>query len=134
MTSPDLRYASAKGRWVVAATVLGSAMTFIDSTSVNIALPAIGREFHSGLSELQWVSNAYTLTLAGLLLLGGALGDKFGRRRLFQMGTVWFAAASLLCVVAPSAPLLIAARSLQGVGAALLTPASLAILQASFTS
>ena len=108
MTSPQLRYDSATGRWVVAATVLGSAMASIDATSVNIALPAIGRDFHAGLTELQWVSNAYTLTLAGLLLLGGALGDRFGRRRLFQIGTVWFAAASLLCGVAPSAELLIA--------------------------
>jgi EmrB/QacA subfamily drug resistance transporter len=134
MTSPQLTYSSATGRWVVAATVLGSAMASIDATSVNIALPAIGHDFHAGLTELQWVSNAYTLTLAGLLLLGGALGDRFGRRRLFQIGTVWFAAGSLLCGLAPSAELLIAFRGLQGVGAALLTPASLAILQASFTS
>jgi EmrB/QacA subfamily drug resistance transporter len=107
-------------------------MAAIDATVVGIALPAIGKDFHSGVTELQWVSNAYTLTLAGLLLLGGALGDRFGRRRLFQIGTIWFASASLLCGVAPSAGLLIAARGLQGVGAALLTPGSLAILQASF--
>jgi EmrB/QacA subfamily drug resistance transporter len=133
MTSPQLRYATATGKWVLTATVLGSAMAGIDATAVGIALPAIGREFHSGVTELQWVSNAYTLTLAGLLLLGGALGDRFGRRRLFMIGTVWFAAASFLCGVAPSAELLIAARGLQGVGAALLTPGSLAILEASFT-
>ncbi len=107
-------------------------MTGIDATVVGIALPRIGRQFDSGLGELQWVSNAYVLALAGLLLLGGALGDRLGRRRVFQIGIVWFAVASLLCGIAPSAPLLIAARGLQGVGAALLTPASLAILQASF--
>lgn len=128
-----LRYSSPPGRWVVAATVLGSGMAGIDATVVGIALPRIGHQFHVGLSELQWISNAYTLALAGLLLLGGALGDRLGRRRMFQLGTVTFAVASLLCGLAPSAPLLIAARGVQGVGAAMLTPGSLAILQASFT-
>jgi EmrB/QacA subfamily drug resistance transporter len=118
---------------VVIATVLGSAMASIDATVVGIALPTIGRQFHAGLAELQWVSNAYTLTLAGLLLLGGALGDRFGRRRVFEIGTAWFALASLLCGVAPNAATLVAARALQGIGAALLIPGSLAILQASFT-
>ncbi|MBO0731810.1 MAG: DHA2 family efflux MFS transporter permease subunit [Acidimicrobiaceae bacterium] len=127
-----LRLSTARGRWVVAATVLGSAMAAIDATVVGIALPTIGRQFHAGLSELQWVTNAYTLTLAGLLLLGGSLGDRFGRRRLFVIGTVWFATASLLCGLAPNAPVLIATRALQGVGGALLTPGSLAILEASF--
>jgi EmrB/QacA subfamily drug resistance transporter len=116
----------------VAATVLGSAMAGIDATVVGIALPTIGRAFHAGVSELQWVTNAYTLTLAGLLLLGGSLGDRYGRRRVFQFGTAWFAIASLLCGVAPDSAALIGARALQGVGAALLTPGSLAILQASF--
>ena len=114
--------------------MLGSAIAGIDATVVGIALPRIGRQFHAGLGELQWISNAYTLALAGLLLLGGALGDRLGRRRVFLVGTVWFAVASLLCGVAPTAPLLIGARGLQGVGAALLVPASLAILEASFTS
>jgi len=123
---------SGPGRWVVAATVLGSGMASIDATVVGIALPTIGRQFHADVTELQWVTNAYTLTLAGLLLLGGSLGDRFGRRRLFMLGTVWFAVASMLCGLAPSAQALIAARALQGVGAALLTPGSLAILQASF--
>jgi EmrB/QacA subfamily drug resistance transporter len=118
---------------VVTATVLGSAMASIDATVVGIALPTIGREFHTGLAELQWVSNAYTLTLAGLLLLGGALGDRLGRRRVFEFGTAWFALGSLLCGVAPNAATLVGARALQGVGAALLTPGSLAILQASFS-
>ena len=107
-------------------------MAGIDATVVGIALPRIGRQFHAGLSELQWVSNAYTLALAGLLLLGGSLGDRLGRKRMFLIGTVWFAVTSLLCGIAPSAPLLITARGLQGVGAALLTPGSLAILEASF--
>ena len=133
VTAPSpLLYRSARGRWVVAATVLGSAMAGIDATVVGIALPTIGRSFHAGVSELQWVTNAYTLTLAGLLLLGGSLGDRYGRRRVFEIGTAWFALASLLCAIAPDAPALIGARALQGVGAALLTPGSLAILQASF--
>ena len=127
-----LRLKSARGRWVVASTVLGSGMAALDATVVGIALPAIGRNFHTGVSALQWVVDAYTLTLAGLLLLGGTLGDSYGRRKLFVIGTVWFAAASLLCGVAPDAGVLIAARALQGVGGALLTPGSLAILQASF--
>lgn len=131
-SAPALVYRSARGRWVVAATVLGSAMAAIDATVVGIALPTIGRSFHAGVTELQWVTNAYTLTLAGLLLLGGSLGDRYGRRKVFQIGTAWFALASLICAVAPDAPALIAARALQGVGAALLTPGSLAILQASF--
>src|SRR5215813_13226396 len=128
----DLTYDSPRGRWVVAATVLGSAMASIDATVVGIALPAIGRDFDTGLAALQWVVTAYTLTLAGLLLVGGALGDRYGRRRIFLIGVIWFAAASLLCGVAPTAGVLIAARALQGVGGALLVPGSLAILQASF--
>jgi EmrB/QacA subfamily drug resistance transporter len=127
-----LRYSSARGRWVLLATVLGSAMASIDATVVGIALPAIGRDFHSSLATLQWVVTAYTLTLAGLLLFAGALGDKYGRKRVFIWGVVWFAVASLLCGIAPDAPVLIAARAVQGIGAALLTPGSLAIIEASF--
>jgi len=127
-----LRYASAQGRWVLLATVLGSSMASIDATVVGIALPAIGHDFHASLSTLQWVVTAYTLTLAGLLLFAGALGDKYGRKRFFVIGVIWFAVASLLCAVAPDAPFLIAARAVQGIGAALLTPGSLAILEASF--
>ena len=127
-----LRYATSAGRWVVAATVLGSGMATLDATVVGIALPTIGRDFHMGVADLQWVTNAYTLTLAGLLLLGGALGDRLGRRLVFVWGTVWFAVASLICGLAPDGPALIAARAFQGVGAALLTPGSLAILEASF--
>jgi EmrB/QacA subfamily drug resistance transporter len=130
--SDKLAYASGRGRWVVAATVLGSAIASIDATVVGIALPAIGREFDSGLATLQWVVTAYTLTLASLLLVGGALGDRYGRRRVFTVGVVWFALASALCGIATAPAILIAARALQGVGAALLTPGSLAILEASF--
>jgi EmrB/QacA subfamily drug resistance transporter len=127
-----LRYSSARGRWVLLATVLGSAMASIDATVVGIALPAIGHDFHASLATLQWVVTAYTLTLAGLLLFAGALGDKYGRKRVFIWGVVWFAVASALCGIAPDAPVLIAARAVQGIGAALLTPGSLAIIEASF--
>src|SRR6266536_6634872 len=119
---PDLRLSTAPGRWVVAATVLGSGMAALDATVVGIALPTIGREFHAEVSGLQWVVSAYLLTLSGLLLLGGALGDRFGRRRMFLAGVVWFAAASLLCGLARGVGTLVAARALQGVGGALLTP------------
>ena len=127
-----LRYASRTGRWVLAATVLGSGIAALDATVVGIALPAIGRDFHASVSNLQWVVDGYTLPLAGLLLLGGALGDINGRRKIFVIGTIWFALASLTAGLAPDSVFLIVARALQGVGAALLTPGSLAILQASF--
>ena len=94
-----LRYGSGPGRWVLVVTVLGSAIASIDATVVGIALPAIGRDFHAGLADLQWVVTAYTLTLAGLLLFAGALGDKYGRKRIFLTGVVWFAIASALCSV-----------------------------------
>jgi EmrB/QacA subfamily drug resistance transporter len=132
VVAEELRYGTGRGRWVLAATVLGSGMAALDATVVGIALPAIARDFHVGVDSMQWVIDAYTLTLAGLLLLGGALGDSFGRRKVFVIGTIWFALASLLCGIAPNAGLLIGARALQGIGAALLTPGSLAILQASF--
>jgi EmrB/QacA subfamily drug resistance transporter len=117
---------------VLLATVLGSGIAFLDATVVNVALPTIGTQLHAGISGLQWVVNAYTLTLSGFLLLGGSLGDHYGRRRVFVIGVIWFAAASLLCGLAPSVEALIAARALQGVGGALLTPGSLAIIEASF--
>ena len=126
----QLRYSSAGGRWVIAATVLGSSVMSLDSTIVGIALPTIGREFKVGVADLQWVSTGYMLTLAGLLLLGGALGDRYGRKRVFVVGVVWFGLASLLCGIAPNALTLILARGLQGVGGAMLTPGSLAILEA----
>jgi EmrB/QacA subfamily drug resistance transporter len=128
----DLRLGTAQGRWTVLATVLASAMAFLDSTAVNVALPTIGRDLDASLSGLQWTVTGYTLALASLVLLGGALGDRFGRRRVFLVGVVWFAATSLLCGLAPSTGLLVAARVLQGIGGALLVPGSLSIIQASF--
>lgn len=121
-----------QARWVLIAAVLGSALTFIDATVVNIALPTIGDDLGAGTAGLTWVVNAYALVLAALVLLGGSSGDRFGRRRVFVVGVVVFAAASALCGLAQNVEMLIAARALQGAGGALLTPASLAILQAVF--
>ncbi|MER6027280.1 MFS transporter [Streptomyces sp. NPDC001851] len=129
---PDVRLASPQGRWILLTTVLGSSMAMLDSTVVNVALPRIGRDLDASLAALQWTVNAYMVTLAGLILLGGSLGDHYGRRKVFLLGVVWFAAASLLCGLSPRPGILIAARALQGVGGALLTPGSLAIIQASF--
>jgi EmrB/QacA subfamily drug resistance transporter len=127
-----LRAGTGAGRWVILATVLGSGMAFLDGTVVNVALPAIGRDLHSGLAGLQWTLDAYLLTLGALLLLGGALGDRYGRRRLYIAGLVAFSSASALCGLAPTLGALIAARAVQGVGGALLVPGSLALLSASF--
>jgi EmrB/QacA subfamily drug resistance transporter len=127
-----VRYGEAAGRWVLFATVLGTGIAFVDATVVNIALPHIGTDLHADAASLQWTINGYTLSLASLILLGGSLGDRFGRRRVFLIGVVWFAGASLLCGVAPDIETLIGARILQGVGGALLTPGALAILEASF--
>ncbi|TQL68563.1 EmrB/QacA subfamily drug resistance transporter [Nocardioides albertanoniae] len=135
MTEADstlLRLGTARGRWVLVTTVLGSGLAMLDSTVVNVALGRIGGDLDAGFSGLQWTVNAYTLSLAALILLGGSLGDRFGRRRVFLIGVVWFAVASLLCGLAPDIDLLIAARGLQGIGGALLTPGSLAIIAASF--
>jgi EmrB/QacA subfamily drug resistance transporter len=131
-TADPLELSSGRGRWVMTAMVLGTGIAMLDATVVGIALPSIGREFHGGVGTLQWVVTGYALTLAAFLLLGGALGDRYGRRRLFSIGVIWFAIASACCGLAPTAGLLIAARVVQGVGGALLAPASLAILQASF--
>ena len=120
------------GRAVVLAAVLGSGMTMLDGTVVNVALRSIGEDLGASLAQLQWITNAYLLSLASFILLGGSLGDRFGRRRVFVVGTVWFALASLLCGLAPTATVLIAARVLQGVGAALLVPGSLAMIQGAF--
>ncbi len=128
----ELRLGTAAGRWVLATTVLGSGLVMIDSTVVNVALKRIGTELGAGFADLQWTVNAYTLSLASLILLGGSLGDQFGRRRIFLIGVVWFAVASLACGLAPNVGVLIAARALQGVGGALLTPGSLALISASF--
>jgi EmrB/QacA subfamily drug resistance transporter len=123
---------TAAGRWLVLVTVLASGMAFLDATAVNVALPSIGRELHSTLSGLQWTVTAYTLTLAALILLGGSLGDRYGRRRVFLIGVGWFAAASLVCGLAQTTGQLVVARAVQGVGGALLTPGSLALIQSSF--
>ncbi len=138
-TSPDdapaalsLEYGTAAGNWVILAAILGSGIAFLDSTVVNVALPAIDGDLDTGLSGLQWTVDGYLLTLSALLLLGGALGDEYGRKRVFVLGLIWFTAASLLCGLAPNVGTLIAARALQGVGAALLVPGSLALISASF--
>ncbi|MEU7136714.1 MFS transporter [Streptomyces sp. NPDC046261] len=130
--APAVRLGTATGRAVLLTAVLGSGMAMLDATVVNVALPHIGRDLDADLAGLQWTVNAYMLTLAGLILLGGSLGDRYGRRRVFVIGVVWFALASLLCGIAPNAGVLIAARALQGVGGALLTPGSLALIQAVF--
>lgn len=131
-TREPIRFGTRQGRWVLGAMVLGSGMAMLDSTVVNVALRPIGEELGADLAGLQWILNSYLLTLASLILLGGSLGDRYGRRRVFIVGVVWFSLASLLCGIAPTVPALIAARALQGIGGALLTPGSLAILQASF--
>ncbi|HEV2753447.1 MAG TPA: MFS transporter [Solirubrobacteraceae bacterium] len=127
-----VRYATARGRWVLAVTVLGSGMGFLDATVVNVALPAIAADLDAGTAGLQWTVNGYLLTLASLILLGGSLADRLGRRRMFSFGVLWFTVASLLCALAPSVELLVVARVAQGVGGALLTPGSLAIIESSF--
>jgi EmrB/QacA subfamily drug resistance transporter len=123
---------SAPGRWLLAVAVLGSGIAFLDATVVNVALPDIGRDLHASTSTLQWILNGYSLTLAALILLGGSLGDRYGRRRIFVWGTGVFTIASLFCAVAPSAELLVVARLVQGVGGALLTPGSLAMVESGF--
>ena len=132
MTAGTVTYGSATGRGVILAAVLGSGMVMLDGTVVNVALRTIGTDLDASLSQLQWISNAYLLALASLILLGGALGDRLGRRRIFVTGVVAFAAASAVCGLAPEPGTLIAARALQGVGGALLTPGSLAIIEAVF--
>lgn len=119
-------------KWTLAASILASSLSFVDGSVVNVALPAIGADLHARASGLQWIVNAYLLPLSALLLLGGAAGDKFGRRRLFLLGIALFAFASALCALAPSLPLLLAGRALQGIASAMLMPNSLALLGAAF--
>jgi EmrB/QacA subfamily drug resistance transporter len=119
---------------VIAAATLGSGMIMVDGTVVNVALRTIGSDLDASLADLQWISNGYLLSLASLILLGGSLGDRFGRRRVFLIGTVCFAAASLLCGLAPTTEVLIVARLLQGAGGALLVPGSLAMIQGAFVT
>jgi EmrB/QacA subfamily drug resistance transporter len=131
MRAPELALKSRAGHWVLAVAVLGSGMAFLDGTVVNVALPTIGRDLNASTSSLQWILNGYQLTLASLILLGGSLGDRYGRRRVFTIGVVLFTAASVLCAAAPTVEILILARVVQGVGGALLTPGSLAMIEAS---
>ncbi|HYI62994.1 MAG TPA: MFS transporter [Acidimicrobiales bacterium] len=127
-----LRLGSGAGRWVLATTVLGSGMAFLDGTVVNVALPRMGEDLDASFAGLSWIANGYLVTLASLILVGGSVGDRLGRRRTYLGGAVAFAAASLLCGLAPTVPLLVAARLLQGVAGAFLVPGSLALLQVSF--
>ncbi len=127
-----IRYGSSHARWILAATVLASGVAFLDGTVVNVALAAIRRDLDTSTQLLQWTVDAYLVTLTSLLLLGGSLGDRYGRRTILVIGLAWFVVASLLCGIAPTAELLVAARALQGVGAALLVPGSLAIISSSF--
>ena len=129
---PPLRFGTKAGKWVIAVTVLGSGIAFLEATVVNVAVPAIGRDLGADGGDIQWILNGYLLTLAALILLGGSLADRLGRRRVFCIGVIWFTGASALCALAPSPEFLIAARLLQGVGGALLTPGSLAIIESSF--
>ena len=130
---PAIRTTPAEaGPWVLAATILGSSMVFINGSTVNVALPALQMALASTVVDIQWVVNAYTLFLASLILLGGSLGDHLGRRRIFMIGVAIFAAASLWCGLAPTVNMLIVARAVQGIGGALLTPGSLAIISATF--
>ncbi|MFR9729743.1 DHA2 family efflux MFS transporter permease subunit [Saccharopolyspora sp. MS10] len=137
MSGPDtasIPLASRAGRWIVVSTVLGSGVAFLDGSVVNVALPAIGRDTGGGFAVLQWVLDAYLLTLSALLLLGGALGDRYGRRRVFQVGLVVFTAASLGCGLAPTGEALIVARLVQGAGGALLVPGSLALINSTIAA
>ncbi len=122
---------SARGRVVLATVVLGSAVASLTATVVNVALPTLARDLDAGSAGQKWIINGYTLTLAALILIGGSLGDRYGRIRIYRIGVVWFAVASLLCAVAWDVPSLIGFRLLQGVGGALLTPGSLAIIESS---
>jgi len=130
--SEGIAFESSAGRWMLAVAVAGSGMAFLDGTVVNVALPDIGRDFGASTSSLQWILNGYLLTLASLILLGGSLGDRYGRKRVFSVGVVVFTVASALCAAAPTSEALVGARLLQGIGGALLTPGSLALIEAGF--
>src|SRR6202163_3936306 len=128
----DARFKRDARLWILAATILGSSLAFIDGTVVNVALPAVQVNFHATVVDLQWVVESYGLFLGALILVGGSLGDLFGRRLIFVIGVAIFAVASAGCGAASNIHLLIIARSIQGVGAALLVPGSLAIISSSF--
>jgi EmrB/QacA subfamily drug resistance transporter len=127
-----IRFGTPAARWVIAATVLGSGVAFLDGSVVNVALPAIGRDLHTDVAGLQWTLDAYLVTLTALLLFGGSLGDRLGRKRVFIVGLVAFTVASIGCAAAPNAFVLALARAVQGAGGAFLVPGSLAIIAASF--
>ncbi|MBA3429942.1 MAG: DHA2 family efflux MFS transporter permease subunit [Actinobacteria bacterium] len=129
---PNVRYATPAGRWVIVAVVLGSGAAFLEGTVVSVALPSIGREFGLDLSGIQWITNGYLLTLSALIILGGSLGDLFGRRRMFVTGLAGFGVMSLVCSIAPNVEVLIGARLLQGIAGAMLVPSSLAIVDTVF--
>ncbi|MEV4311016.1 MFS transporter [Actinocrispum sp. NPDC049592] len=128
----SIQWGTPVARGVLATTIIGSGMAMLDGTVVNVALPTIGKELGASVAGLQWILDGYMLSLASLILIAGSLGDRYGRRRVYIIGVIWFGLASLLCGVAPTTGLLVAARVLQGIGGALLTPGSLAILQSSF--
>ena len=123
---------AAQKRLVLVAAILGTTVVTVDSTVVNVALPAIQEDLGGGLAGQQWTSNAYLLTLGSLLLIGGSLGDIFGERRVFALGVAGFGVTSLLCALAPTIEVLVAARALQGVAGAVLTPAALAVIVTTF--
>ena len=131
--APEAPCGPAQQRWVLAAAILGSSLAFVDGTVVNVALPAIQQSLQASVYQAQWVVESYALLLAALLLVGGALGDRYGRRRVFLVGVLIFAAASVACALSRTVHQLIAARAVQGVGAALLVPGSLALISASFS-
>src|SRR5262245_43953095 len=132
-SQPDVRSCGqATGSWVLAAAILGSSITFIDGTVVNVALPVLQRALGASVAQAQWIVEAYALMLAALILVGGSLGDRLGRRRVFAAGVLLFALASVWCGLAPNITQLIVARGVQGVGAALLVPGSLALISANF--
>jgi EmrB/QacA subfamily drug resistance transporter len=127
-----LRLDSPQGRWVLLVTVLGSGIAFLDGTVVNVALPTIGRDLDASFAGLSWIANGYLVTLASLILVGGSVGDRLGRKRVYLAGAGAFALASLLCGLAPDVGTLVGARMLQGVAGAFLVPGSLALLQTTF--
>src|SRR4051812_17909176 len=123
---------SASRQWTLVATIVGSSLTFVDATVVNVALPALQADLHASITDVQWIIEAYALFLGSLILVGGSLGDQLGRRRTFIGGVVLFTVASVACGLAGSTSALIAARGVQGIGAAFLVPGSLAIISATF--
>src|ERR1700680_237206 len=122
----------ARNRWTLVATILGSSLTFIDATVVNVALPALQADLQATITDVQWVVEAYALFLSSLILVGGSMGDQLGRKRVFLAGVVFFTASSVLCGLATSSRVLIIGRALQGIGAAFLVPGSLSIISATF--